>query len=1465
METGKRDWVAQVRAENEKSLQDPLLRQVIEKMLPASFPAPWLYVYELTQNALDAKATCVRWSTDADGSGATFEHNGTEDLDGRHVRALSRLGGTTKGLSAIGFMGVGFKSVFARFLRARVTGTGWAFKYEIPMAEGDLGLRLRQWRGALLPSWDDEPVGPSEGSTTLFRLENPVDSSRTVKEDLARLTNQEDLTPLAVLALRGLRELHADGSMWLLDLRDGVATVTNGTTWHEWKVFRQTYRPSDAAMRRFLEVRQQLTEELTDDGTRPERELIVLVPLDADRRPNPPRNGRIYSTLPTTETVPFGFHIQADWLVDVTRQGLRDIQGDAWQGDIIRLLPGLFLEVLRWLQCCDGDGRRSGYSFLCDPRDSGATQAAVFTAPAFQEELRGVLAAAGVLPAVSPAGEPGFCAPAETRRLPPRFRELFLTRPSWRPDLLFGQAVLDEVSLGQRGMAFVDWMGWGTLIEPEDYKDPARFGTWWSSLEPNDRLNPLLALWAGVSKAGTTWVDLPVVPTESGNWVSVRSVKWLEEEINSGAEEIDKLVRSVLEPFTPSKGERLPDNLRHAIRQTPSQSWSSDYRHQGRHWLTASCTTSTLQSMVAAALRHLALVPALDTDTWVAMLRWARRKTERAELVPMILSETGPSVPTSTQIADPFLMGGAVRRKVSAVPAVNPCYAKDEQDINGLRAFLEKIGCGGRLVLREQETYYSRYSKERLCAAIGAQNPPEEANNDGYTVHDWYWDIIVTSTPADALQPYLEAECTALRGKGRRWATSYHYSPHTTRGSAPCSWLLQLLKHPWILCKDGKRRMPEEVLLDEDPDYEDAPVAIIDKELATILKGEGVVFGRKIPRAPAIRRLTARGSNIDENQLAELIEEAVRESRSVQDGADHLKLALESVRIRGHSLPNLVRQTGSGGDTRGDLNGWVVTLTDLPERLMKALERVLSVIPTTTTGWHALGFLKKVWSDAPSSVDELRRHLAAAYRYVLEDSESDDALRRDWEMSARDARVYGMRAWHALGPSLVVDDVLTPVLKPLLPDTVVPVVVGHLGDSPERQQRVAAALGIRLLSEMVIVRPGQTKFPPSNWRKRLSALLGTLGAREAGSAIDVVQEVEALDVEILGQKRALSAFKKGNRLYLCGEPIDFAEDAAAEIVDAYQLGQQGRAIPYLTGALYSLTDHQHFVRKLRILADALGIVPVEVVEGETGQQDASASASSPEGSSSQKPSHVSDHAGAETGNSGLTEKAGVEHAGGGSHGSGGAGGAGDTPTATSHGGTGSPHHSSTNQDHQSGHAGGAAPDLFGIHVLHGGDGEGGGGGGGHKNDIAARTLVADYEKWRGWTPRIMPDLNPGFDVESADAGGTIRRIEIKSEKGSWDCDASVVLTHTQFEHALHEADEKIEYWLYVVDRMGESAPRILPIPWPKHRSTTSYGFYSRSWAKAVVNEATRKPDGSFEGAVDAKDAGSQPCPAEEEE
>lgn len=199
MEAEKQRFIEALRESNENEY-GPDAQQALAVLLAASMHHDWMYVFELAQNALDAGATQLSYISS--GPLLRFQHNGGDPLEERHVRALSRVGGSTKGLGTIGFMGVGFKAVFSRFRTARVCGSSWRFRFDIGVDSGDYGAEVTRWFDALLPQWDSLLEDPDPGFTTLFRMESPILPERPVSQDLAHL-QENGLTPLAVLAARG--------------------------------------------------------------------------------------------------------------------------------------------------------------------------------------------------------------------------------------------------------------------------------------------------------------------------------------------------------------------------------------------------------------------------------------------------------------------------------------------------------------------------------------------------------------------------------------------------------------------------------------------------------------------------------------------------------------------------------------------------------------------------------------------------------------------------------------------------------------------------------------------------------------------------------------------------------------------------------------------------------------------------------------------------------------------------------------------------------------------------------------------------------------------------------------------------------------------------------------------------------------------------------------------------------------
>ena len=1445
----RRAVVDRIRRDNEEQFGKGA-RVAVQKMLSADVPHPWMYVYELTQNAIDAGARRVCWR--AEGDTAMFQHDGRTALDESHVRGLSSLGASTKGLRMVGFMGVGFKSVFARFREACVSGFGWRFRFHVRVRHGDLGSQVPEWFDTLRPHWDDEVPDPDKGYTTAFLLRRPADPRRPVDDDLARLASSENGTPLAVLARRGLTEMHVENVVWNLSVEDSIVTVRrsgNDAPWR-WRAFVSKYRPDDDAMRRLLEVRQETHDQIDERGRRVEREVVGLQPLDDNGLPQPPDHGRVYATLPTQVRIPFGFHLQADWFVNLDRQNLREVEGDPWQEAIVGQVPEIVRQLLLWLSGESDALRERGYAALCEPDDDDGPLAEPLRD--LHDDFARALADQPIVPVHGP-GARRFCTPEETALLPEPFDADFGSR--WRPDLLFGPNVMDEHLLGASARDFAIWLEWGTLIEADDVAWKDSLPRWWRALPEDERPNPLFALWRGVGE--NEWSDAPVVPTKAGKWAPAHATYWVDEALPTAREPGGPAVADALEEFLPSRERQIQSRVRSWVNNAPDE--------DGVQWLKAQHNHVRLTDLIRQAADDDAELPLVELLTWAL-----HRGDKRQDLVPLVLTEEGPCEPEDALAADPLVQGGRNRRLLFHQPALVADYAAID-DRPSVVAFLQRLGVGGGGALDERNQRVGRWDRGRVATLLGIDGSQvEDANNRGYSVKDCHFPFEVDSVPPEALQSWLTLEHDAFREKGCRSADSFYGYPRSTPGQ-PAQWVRDLQSHAWLLCTDGERHKPGEVLLEADPDREDAPVADIDAGLASRLVEEGVEFGGEVPLSPALRRLERRGAtDMADGDLAGLLRGAVEAVEAGEATEDDLRRALDAVLLHGVPLASrVVRRTGTGAGQRGNLDGWVVAITDVERPLGEAVGTVeeLLEIPDTTTGRHALDFLKDVWEREPAQVESLRGHLAAAYRYVLDDVDAEDLPAAAWNDARARARLYGRRAWHAIGSKLVVDDVQSPLVHQLLPTDRIAVASAHLGDTPTQIRRVAHALDVALLSDAVEVEPGIATAEPS-WGRRLRRLTATLSQLEDRLPLNEITVYDALTLRVDDGSHEIQAYVHDATLMLVGDPTDFVVEAAEQLVEYFQLGQRGMEVPRLTGAVSALDDESAFLRHLGLLADGLGVAlaapPLEL-GNESPTQRASTEESPEPLEGDPQPANVGGQPPEPRIHSGDPNPTDRDRVGA-------------PPLQSPARPPGRSTRSGSERDHADPRrrgarshqddagerrrtrtpSGGRAADHVRMLVLSRGRDANAGNEtssqAGSRDDHTARQAVLHYEKHCGRRAKEMDALQPGFDVLSIDATGRERRIEVKGVQGVFERDASVVLTARQARDAVENEEDGVEYWLYIVDSTETDRPRVFPIRWARDRTRLRYGFHAHAWRDAAERPAEATAEGLKDLSLDALDA-----------
>jgi hypothetical protein len=116
---------------------------------------------------------------------------------------------------------------------------------------------------------------------------------------------------------------------------------------------------------------------------------------------------------------------------------------------------------------------------------------------------------------------------------------------------------------------------------------------------------------------------------------------------------------------------------------------------------------------------------------------------------------------------------------------------------------------------------------------------------------------------------------------------------------------------------------------------------------------------------------------------------------------------------------------------------------------------------------------------------------------------------------------------------------------------------------------------------------------------------------------------------------------------------------------------------------------------------------------------------------------------------------------------------------------------------------------------------------------AISLILAREPKWQR-----TPSHNPGYDLfEPGEDVTPARWCEVKAMTGELR-DRPVGLSHTQFDCAREHGDA---YWLYVVERAGETKARIVRIQDPAGKART-YTF-DHGWLHIAVMDAERENGG----------------------
>lgn len=293
----------------------------ILKLLTQLYPDNAHFIYELLQNAEDAKATHARFSLFEDS--LVFEHDGKRLFSARDVESITSIGDSTKADSPteIGKFGVGFKSVFAYTQNPEIHSGEYHFRiHDLVVPE------------LLHYSRSDEN---NFNTRFVFPFDNPKKASeQSVREITAALEALDDATLLFLASIRQISYLLPNGSQGRLErclLSDRHAATSLG------RQIEVVVHPPASEPRRssWLQYSQLVT--IDDESIRKDCNVSLAFRMETvegqSKKPAwgivPLHPGRVCIYFPADkETSNLRFHIHAPFASTVARDSIRDCEGN---------------------------------------------------------------------------------------------------------------------------------------------------------------------------------------------------------------------------------------------------------------------------------------------------------------------------------------------------------------------------------------------------------------------------------------------------------------------------------------------------------------------------------------------------------------------------------------------------------------------------------------------------------------------------------------------------------------------------------------------------------------------------------------------------------------------------------------------------------------------------------------------------------------------------------------------------------------------------------------------------------------------------------------------------------------------------------------------------------------------------------------------------------------------------------
>ncbi len=295
----------------------------IRRLLTDLYPDNAHFIYELLQNAEDARATEVRFTLREDS--AEFEHNGARLFSLEDVDSITSIGFSTKreDQTSIGKFGVGFKAVFA-------------YTETPEVVSGEYHFRIRD---LVVPDTEELASCPRDEKQTYFSFPFDNDKKPPEKARAEIERNLQELDESTLLFLSGIKKIEYR----LPDSTEGFIERREISQENRIEILVQRPGDSEPASVSFLRFEKEV--EVSDEDSEPKSCRIATAFLlekkqeQTEKRPTKKQKryqsvqwrikslepGQVFIYFPAEkETSNLRFHLHAPFASTVARDSVRD-------------------------------------------------------------------------------------------------------------------------------------------------------------------------------------------------------------------------------------------------------------------------------------------------------------------------------------------------------------------------------------------------------------------------------------------------------------------------------------------------------------------------------------------------------------------------------------------------------------------------------------------------------------------------------------------------------------------------------------------------------------------------------------------------------------------------------------------------------------------------------------------------------------------------------------------------------------------------------------------------------------------------------------------------------------------------------------------------------------------------------------------------------------------------------------